>query len=152
MAALSKILIPGETPLLRLPSLWGLWLPVVLAALGLLDLSSSAYGLATGSGDFVRHVAHAAVGLMMAALGIFMGCGIVDWRILVTDRRLLQHSLSDCEKYEGIPLAGIDEVRPYRLGDGLFVVARDQKIVLPCKEKTASRIREAIEGAKGAAQ
>ena len=142
---------PGETPILRLPSLWGLWLPVMLAVLGLLDLSLSAHGLATGSGDFVRHIAHAAVGFMMVALGIYMGRGLAAWQILVTDRRLLQRTLPEREKFDEVPLAEIDEVRPYRLGDGLFVIAGDRKIILPCKEKPATRIREAIETAKGAA-
>ena len=150
MARLKDMMKPGETPILRLPSLWGLWLPVMMVVLGLLDLSLSAHGLATGSGDFVLHIAHTAVGFMMVALGIYMGRGLAAWQILVTDRRLLRRTLPEREKFDQIPLADIDEVRPYRLGDGLFVIAGDRKIILPCKEKTAQRIREAIETANGA--
>lgn len=149
MTTLSEILIPGEAILLRLPSLWGLWLPTLLAVIGLLNLSLSAHGLATGSGDFVRHIAHVAVSLIMLVVGIYMGRRLAAWRILVTDRRLPRRTLPGREKFDEVPLAGIDEIKPYRLGDGLFVIARGRKIILPCKKKPATRIREATEAARG---
>lgn len=151
MARLKDILQPGETLILRVPSVWGLWLPALTIFTGLLNALPAISRLAAGTGDYWLDIASAATGLFMVAVGIFMHRLSRIWRFLVTDRRLVKRHETDRSQYEEIPLAELDAVKPYLLGDGLFVVARDGTAIIPCKEKTAGRIRAAVEAAKGAA-
>ncbi len=148
MPGIGDILEPGERVVLRVPVL-PLWQPALMTITGLILALPAASRLAAGSGDFVVDIALAAAGVFMLVVAVPIYRTSRICMLLVTDRRLLQRQGN--EKYEEISLAAVDAVKPYRLGDGLFVAAQDQKIVVPCKEKTAARIREAIARAKGAA-
>ena len=153
MVLQKDVLEPGETVLLRV-SLLPLWQPVLMTVSGLFLAQLAVLRLATGPEGFVlgielvHDIALAALGVFMFATGIFIYVVHRVWTLLVTDRRLLQRQ---GRQYDEIPLAAIDEVRPCRLGDGLFVTGRGQKLVIPCKEKAAARIRAAIEQAEGTA-
>lgn len=148
MARLKGILEPGERVVLRVP-LIPIWQPVLMAISGLAVVLLQTPHLADSSLDFVLYVAHTAVGFLMLAVGVLIYFISRISLFLVTDRRLMQPI--GPQPYKEIPLAEIEEIKPYRLGDGLFVTGRGQKLVIPCKEKTAARIRAAIEAAKGGA-
>lgn len=149
MARLKDILEPGETMILRDPSVWSLWVPAFMILAGLVNVLLLAPRLAPDSEGLFYDITRIVGGLIIIAAGISIYRLSRIWRLLVTDRRLLRRQ--GRQPYEEIRLAEVDEVRPYRLGDGLFVIARNQKIVIPCKEKRAARILAVIEAAKGTA-
>ena len=153
MTRLKDLLEPGERVLLRLPLLPA-WQPILMIAVGFLTAASAgmrfkaAAGEAASSLDLIVGIVMVAVSLLTLSVGLLQYFLRLIWIVLLTDRRILQRQ---GREHEEIRLADIDEVRPYRLGDGLFVIAGDRKIILPCKERPATRIREAIDAAKGAA-
>ncbi len=138
---------PGERVVHRV-SLLPRWLPALTAVAGLVLAAPAIPRLAAGE-DIVVETVRAAVGLFALAIAGMYGASRTG-PLLVTDRRLLVRD--GRERYEEIPLAEIDDVTRYRLGDGLFVAGHGRKIIVPCKEKTATSICAAIAAAKGAAR
>jgi hypothetical protein len=149
MARLTDMLAPGERVVHRV-SILPRWLPALIAVTGLVLAVPAIFQLAAGSEDIVVETVRAAVGLFALAAAVRLYAALRTGPLLVTDRRLLMRNGD--EGYEELPLAEIEAVTPYRLGDGLFVTGGTQKIVVPCKQKAADRIRAAIAAAKGTVQ
>ncbi len=138
----------GERVLLRVSPL-PLWLPALIAVSGLVASVPAILRLAAGEAVVIETV-RAAVGLFALAVAVLIYGKARNWRLLATDRRLLVRRSQD--RFEEILLAEIDAVTRYLLGDGLFVTGGGRKIIVPCKERKAARIRAAIAAAKGGAR
>ena len=153
MTRLKDVLEPGERVVHRVP-ISPLWPSIASFTSGLVMILSAALILATRVGDsgfdidLAGGIVFAATSFLTFASGILLYLVHRVWAVLVTDRRLLQRTLPKREKFDQIRLADIDEVRLCRLGDGLFIIAGDRKITLPCKERPAARIREAMASAR----